>query len=53
MPTASLNGPKVIFTCIDWVCGQPVNRKAEAAIHFAGLILLFAFAVLVDVLQWV
>ena len=53
LPIPSLDGSKVIFTCIEWVRGKPVNRKAEAAIHFAGLILLLAFAVLVDVLQWV
>ena len=52
LPIPSLDGAKVICTCIEWVRGKPVNRKAEAAIHFAGLILLLAFAVLVDVLQW-
>lgn len=51
LPIPALDGSKVIFTLIEWVRGKPVNRKVEAVIHFAGIILLLGFAVLVDLLQ--
>ncbi len=53
LPIPALDGSKVVFTVIEWIRGKPVNRKVEAIIHFAGLILLLGFAVLVDILQFV
>ena len=48
LPIPALDGSKVVFTLIEWVRGKPINRKVETVIHAVGLILLLAFAVLVD-----
>lgn len=53
LPIPALDGSKIVFTVIEWIRGKPVNRKVEAIIHFAGLVLLLGFAVLVDILQFV
>lgn len=52
LPIPALDGSKVIFCLIEWIFRKPVPRKIEAAIHAAGFILILAFAVLVDVLQF-
>ena len=52
LPIPALDGSKIVFTLIEWVRGKPVNRKVEAAIHFAGFVLLIGFAILVDLLQF-
>ena len=36
---------------IECVRVKPVNRKVEAIIHTVGFVLIFAFAILADVLQ--
>ncbi len=51
LPIPALDGCKVIFCLIEWIRKKPVNRKVEAIIHFAGIIFLFGFAILVDLLQ--
>ncbi len=51
LPIPALDGCKVIFCVIEWIRRKPVNRKVEAAVHFAGIILLFGFAILVDLLH--
>lgn len=51
LPIPALDGSKVIFTAIEWVRGKPINRKVENIIHFVGLVLLFGFAIFVDLLQ--
>ncbi len=51
LPIPALDGCKVIFCIIEWIRKKPVNRKVEAMIHFGGIILLFGFAILVDLLQ--
>jgi len=51
LPIPALDGCKVIFCLIEWIRRKPVNRKVEAVIHFAGIILLFGFAILVDLLH--
>ncbi len=51
LPIPALDGCKVIFCIIEWIRRKPVNRKVEAMIHFAGIIFLFGFAILVDLLQ--
>ena len=53
LPVPALDGCKVIFCIIEWIRKKPVNRKVEAIINFVGLIALFGFAILVDVLQFV
>ena len=51
LPIPALDGCKVIFCLIEWIRKKPVNRKVETMIHFIGIIALFGFAILVDVLQ--
>ena len=51
LPIPALDGCKVIFCLIEWIRKKPVNRKVEAWIHFVGIIFLFGFAILVDLLQ--
>ncbi len=53
LPIPALDGSKIVFTVIEWIRGKPVNRKVEAIIHFAGLVFLLGFAILVDILQFV
>jgi regulator of sigma E protease len=51
LPIPALDGCKVIFCIIEWIRKKPVNRKVETWVHFIGIIALFAFAILVDVIQ--
>ncbi len=51
LPIPALDGCKVIFCLIEWIRKKPVNRKVESIIHLAGIIFLFGFAILVDILQ--
>lgn len=51
LPIPALDGCKVIFCVIEWIRKKPVNRKVEAIIHFVGIIFLFGFAILVDLLH--
>ncbi len=52
LPLPALDGGRVVFTVIEWIRGKPLNRKVEAIIHFVGLIALFGFAIVADVLQF-
>lgn len=51
LPIPALDGSKVVFCIIEWIRKKPVNRNVEAMIHFIGIIFLFGFAILVDLLQ--
>ena len=51
LPIPALDGCKVIFCLIEWIRKKPINRKVETIIHFIGIIAIFGFAILVDVLQ--
>ncbi len=53
LPIPALDGSKVIFCLIEWIFKKPVPRKIEAIIHTVGFILILAFAVIIDVLQFV
>ena len=53
LPVPALDGCKVIFCIIEWIRKKPINRKVEMIINLAGLIFLFGFAILVDVLHFV
>lgn len=52
LPLPALDGSRMIFTTIEWIRGKPINRKVEGVIHFVGIIVLFAFAILADVFQF-
>lgn len=51
LPIPALDGSKVVFCLIEWVRGKPINRKVETMIHFVGIVVLFGFAILVDLLR--
>lgn len=51
LPIPALDGCKVIFCIIEWIRKKPVNRTVETWVHLIGIIALFGFAILVDVLQ--
>ncbi len=53
LPIPALDGSKIVFTAIEWIRKKPISRKVEAVIHLVGIVLLFAFAILVDILQFV
>ena len=53
LPFPALDGARVVFCGIEGVRKKPVSRKVESIIHFAGLIFLFGFAILVDLLQFI
>lgn len=53
LPVPALDGCKVVFCIIEWIRKKPVNRKLETIIHLIGILFLFGFAILVDVLQWI
>ena len=50
LPIPALDGSKIVFTLIEWVRGKPVNRKVENIIHTVGLLLLFGFVIVIDIL---
>lgn len=51
LPIPALDGSRIVFTVIEWIRKKPLNRNVEAIIHVAGFVLLFGFAILVDVLK--
>lgn len=50
LPIPALDGSKVVFAVIEWVRGKPVNRKVENVIHLVGIIALFGFVILIDLI---
>lgn len=50
LPIPALDGSKIVFTLIEWMRGKPVNRKVENIIHTVGLLLLFGFVIVIDIL---
>lgn len=49
LPIPALDGSRMVFTTIEWIRGKPINRKVEGYIHFAGLVILFALVIFVDI----
>lgn len=49
LPIPSLDGSRILFTTIEWIRRKPINRKVEGYIHFAGIVVLLAFIVFVDI----
>lgn len=52
LPFPGLDGAHTVFTTIEWVRGRPINRNVEAWIHFVGMIILFAFVILIDLIHF-
>lgn len=53
LPIPALDGFQMIFVIIEWIRKKPVKREVINAINNIGLIVLFAFVIIVDVLQFV
>lgn len=51
LPIPALDGCKVIFCLIEWMRKKPVNRKVEAIINLVGILFLFGFVILIDLLK--
>lgn len=51
LPIPALDGSKVVFCVIEWIRKKPINRKVETIIHLVGIVFLFGFAILVDLLR--
>ncbi|MBO5773001.1 MAG: site-2 protease family protein [Clostridia bacterium] len=51
LPVPALDGCQVIFVLIEWITGKPIDRKIQGWLNLIGIILLFGFAILVDVLK--
>ncbi len=51
LPIPALDGSRMLFTTIEWIRKKPINKSVESAIHFGGLIFLFLFAILVDLIK--
>ncbi len=52
LPFPALDGCRIVFCIVEWIRGKPINRKIEAIINFAGLIILLLLAVLLDLLHF-
>ncbi len=50
LPFPALDGSRMVFVLIEWIRGKPVSRKIEGYVHMAGLIILFAFIIIVDII---
>ncbi len=53
LPFPALDGARMVFVGIEGIRGKPINRKVESYIHFAGLVILLVFVILVDILHFV
>ena len=53
LPIPALDGSKTIFCLIEGIFKKPVPRGVEAIIHAAGFVLILAFSVIVDILQFI
>lgn len=51
LPIPALDGARVVFVLIEWIRKKPVPRKIEGTIHAVGLLVLLAFAVMVDLVK--
>ncbi|HCJ01615.1 MAG TPA: hypothetical protein DHV31_01855 [Clostridiales bacterium] len=51
LPFPALDGCRIIFVLIEWIFRKPVNRNVEAIIHTVGIVILFSFAILCDILN--
>ncbi len=51
LPIPALDGARMVFVLYEWIFRKPVNRKVEAYIHSIGMMILFAFVIVVDLLH--
>ncbi len=51
LPIPALDGARMVFVIIEAIRRKPINRELEAKIHNVGLMILFGFVILVDILH--
>lgn len=51
LPIPALDGARMVFVLIEWIRKKPIDRKLEGKIHFIGLMVLFGFVIVMDLLQ--
>lgn len=51
LPVPALDGSRIVFRIIEWIRKKPVNKNFEGWFHAIGLIVLFGFIILADILQ--
>lgn len=51
LPIPALDGCRMVFVIIEWIFKKPVNRKVEGIINLVGILLLFAFVIIIDLLK--
>lgn len=51
LPIPALDGARMVFVLIEAIRKKPIDRDLEAKIHGIGLIVLFSFVIIVDLLQ--
>ncbi len=49
LPLPALDGGRLVFQLIELVFRKPVKRSVEGFIHFAGIVVLMAFMLLITV----
>ena len=53
LPIPALDGFQMVFVTIEWIRKKPVKQEVINIINNIGLIVLFGFVILVDILQFV
>lgn len=53
LPIPALDGFQMVFVAIEWIRKKPVKREVVNMINNIGLIALFGFVIIVDILQFV
>ena len=51
LPIPALDGMRMVFVLIEAIRKKPINRDVEAKIHGIGLMVLFGFVIIVDILK--
>jgi regulator of sigma E protease len=47
VPFPALDGSRIVFLAIEGIRGKPIDREKEGMIHFAGLVILMLFMIVV------
>lgn len=53
LPIPALDGFQMVFVLIEWIRHKPVDQKIINTINNVGLIVLFAFVIIVDIIQFI
>ena len=53
LPIPALDGCQMIFVIIEWIRKKPIKREIVNIINNVGLVVLFGFVIVVDILQFI